>query len=193
MEDVTFSKLQKIGLSPRSIAYYNKNQVNNLQTSSHAIHIKQSGRIPTRSSLFKNQASAFRKKSTTNSFNQQQQTQQQNVYHQRKTRGTINAARTKIHSIVLKVHTLPIPRWITPRQCSFTISELCGHGSFILVAIAYAVDDFLLLRMIAVAGSTSMLVFTYFHPHGRIQWLPFKWNGTPLLTFVNHNFFVLLS
>jgi len=28
----------------------------------------------------------------------------------------------------------------------------------------------------AVLGSTSMLFFTYFHPHGRIMWLPLQWN-----------------
>lgn len=28
----------------------------------------------------------------------------------------------------------------------------------------------------AVLGSTSMLFFTYFHPHGRVLWLPLKWN-----------------
>jgi hypothetical protein len=33
------------------------------------------------------------------------------------------------------------------------------------------------LRIIAVAGSSAMLVFTYFHPHGRVLWLPFKWNA----------------
>lgn len=71
---------------------------------------------------------------------------------------------------------IPIPRWVTPKHYSITFSELFGHGSFILVAASYAVDDFLWLRIIAVAGSTSMLFFTYFHPHGRVLWLPFKWN-----------------
>lgn len=42
--------------------------------------------------------------------------------------------------------------------------------------MAYAVDDYLMLRVTAVAGSTSMLFFTYFHPHGRVLWLPFRWN-----------------
>ena len=28
----------------------------------------------------------------------------------------------------------------------------------------------------AIAGSASMLFFTYFHPHGRVLWLPFRWN-----------------
>lgn len=61
-----------------------------------------------------------------------------------------------------KTRTIPIPRWISPRQHTITFSEVLGHSSFLLVAISYAVDDFLLLRCIAVAGSTAMLFFTYF-------------------------------
>lgn len=83
----------------------------------------------------------------------------------------------KIQHKLLQPRVVPIPRWISPRPFSFTISECFGHASFILVAISYATDDFLLLRIIAVAGSTSMLFFTYFHPHGRILWLPFQWNA----------------
>jgi CRP-like cAMP-binding protein len=75
-----------------------------------------------------------------------------------------------------KPRTIPIPRWISPRHHTMTVSEIFGHSSFLLVAISYAVDDFLMPRIIAVAGSTAMLVFTYFHPHGRVLWLPFKWN-----------------
>ncbi len=45
-----------------------------------------------------------------------------------------------------------------------------------LVAISYAVNDFVMLRILAVAGSSVMLVITYFHPFGRILWLPFNWN-----------------
>ncbi|KAL3944900.1 MAG: hypothetical protein SGBAC_001045 [Bacillariaceae sp.] len=56
-----------------------------------------------------------------------------------------------------------------------------GHSSFILVAMSYAVDDYMHLRLIAIAGSSAMLVFTYFHPHGRILWLPFKWNALFIL------------
>lgn len=72
--------------------------------------------------------------------------------------------------------TLPIPRWISPRHYTITLSECLGHSSFLLVFISYAVDDFMMLRYIAVAGSTAMLFFTYYHPHGRILWLPFQWN-----------------
>ena len=81
-----------------------------------------------------------------------------------------------LEEVLRKPRTIPIPRWITPRHSSITLSELFGHSSFILVAFSYALDDFLMLRIVAVAGSTAMLFFTYFHPHGRVLWLPFKWN-----------------
>lgn len=83
----------------------------------------------------------------------------------------------KIHRILLKPRRVPFPRWITPQQKTFNYSELFGHASFVLVAASYATDDFLYLRIMAVAGSSAMLVFTYFHPHGRVLWLPFKWNA----------------
>jgi CRP-like cAMP-binding protein len=81
-----------------------------------------------------------------------------------------------LDDILRRPRTIPIPRWISPRHHAITLSEIFGHASFIIVAFSYAVDDFLMLRIIAVAGSTVMLFFTYWHPHGRILWLPFKWN-----------------
>lgn len=84
--------------------------------------------------------------------------------------------RDSLQSFLLKPRTVPVPRWISPQHYTITLSEVLGHSSFILVATSYAVDDFLQLRIIAVAGSTAMLFFTYFHPFGKILWLPFKWN-----------------
>ena len=81
-----------------------------------------------------------------------------------------------LRDMLLKPRTIPVPRWVSPQHFTATLSEFFGHSSFILVAISYAVDDFLNLRIIAVAGSSVMLLFTYFHPHGRVLWLPFKWN-----------------
>jgi len=81
-----------------------------------------------------------------------------------------------INSWLNEPRRLPIPRWISPRMTTFRPSECFGHASFFLVAVSYAVDDFLHLRLIAIAGSSAMLVFTYFHPHGRVLWLPFQWN-----------------
>jgi len=87
----------------------------------------------------------------------------------------------RINVVLLTPRYIPIPRWITPRRYSFNLSECFGHFSFVLVAVSYATDDFLLLRAIAVAGSSFMMVFAYFHPHGRVLWLPLQWNALFIL------------
>jgi hypothetical protein len=79
-----------------------------------------------------------------------------------------------INYVLNQPRVVPVPRWISPQRHTFTWSECFGHASFFLVAVSYAVDDFLQLRLIAIAGSAAMLIFTYFHPHGRVLWLPFK-------------------
>jgi CRP-like cAMP-binding protein len=111
------------------------------------------------------QPSSSTTSSTSTSLNQKQQIET-----------LFENMKNKLQHKLLQPRIIPIPRWISPRSYSFTLSECFGHASFILVAISYATDDFLLLRIIAVAGSTSMLFFTYFHPHGRVLWLPFQWN-----------------
>ena len=90
--------------------------------------------------------------------------------------GTYTRFQETIRQLLHKPRALPIPRWISPQFNTTTLAEAFGHSSFILVAASYAVDDFISLRLIAIAGSSAMLVFTYFHPHGRVLWLPFKWN-----------------
>ena len=71
---------------------------------------------------------------------------------------------------------IPVPRWLSPRHFSITLSEVCGHASFLLVFFSYAVDDYLLLRFIAVAGSISVIIVSYFHPLGRPLWFPLRYN-----------------
>jgi len=56
------------------------------------------------------------------------------------------------------------------------VSELFGHLSFVLLAFSYTLSDLLPLRVLAVSSSTAMTFFAYFHPHGRILYLPFRWN-----------------
>jgi CRP-like cAMP-binding protein len=89
---------------------------------------------------------------------------------------TLARFRETVNQYLNKPRTLPIPRWVSPQHATISLSECFGHASFILVAISYAVDDSVQLRLIAIAGSSAMLFFTYFHPHGRVLWLPFKWN-----------------
>mmetsp|Transcript_2239 Transcript_2239/g.4125 ORF Transcript_2239/g.4125 Transcript_2239/m.4125 type:complete len:576 (+) Transcript_2239:228-1955(+) len=105
------------------------------------------------------------KRTIEQGYRQQQQQQQQFI-----------SLRDKINLFLNQPRSLPIPRWISPQRVTFTYSEMFGHASFLLVAISYAVDDHLQLRLIAIAGSSAMLVFTFFHPHGRPLFLPFKWN-----------------
>jgi Popeye protein conserved region len=83
---------------------------------------------------------------------------------------------TRLDTFLRRPRSLPIPRYISPKFQQVTVAECFGHLSFLLVATSYAVDDFVLLRCIAVVASTCMLCFTYYHPHGRPLWLPFRWN-----------------
>ena len=89
---------------------------------------------------------------------------------------SFSAATSLLGHVLLKPRTVPIPRWISPKHYSITLSECLGHASFLLVAASYATDDFILLRTIAVMGSTAMVFFVYFHPNGKVLWLPFRWN-----------------
>eukprot|EP00588_Corethron_pennatum_P017855 CAMPEP_0194306216 /NCGR_PEP_ID=MMETSP0171-20130528/3445_1 /TAXON_ID=218684 /ORGANISM="Corethron pennatum, Strain L29A3" /LENGTH=454 /DNA_ID=CAMNT_0039057955 /DNA_START=242 /DNA_END=1606 /DNA_ORIENTATION=+ len=84
----------------------------------------------------------------------------------------------------------PVPRMVaallapcarTAAPPTYCVSEIFGHTSFVLVATSYALDDYLMLRVVATAGCSSMLFFTYFHPHGRVLWLPFRWNALFIL------------
>lgn len=43
------------------------------------------------------------------------------------------ATESNLHQLLLKPRRIPVPRWITPRQKTFTLSECFGHMSFVLV------------------------------------------------------------
>lgn len=159
-----------------------------------AIRQLQTGRLganqgSSRSSRMK-LSSKGRKRSKPTSRKQQQQ---QQLVQQRRQKATLassssGARQSKQEEILFRTlrertnlwlnepRKFPVPRWVNPELVTFRYSECFGHLSFFLVAVSYAVDDFLHLRLIAIAGSSAMLVFTYFHPHGRVLWLPFRWN-----------------
>eukprot|EP00585_Thalassiosira_rotula_P001894 CAMPEP_0196139444 /NCGR_PEP_ID=MMETSP0910-20130528/6711_1 /TAXON_ID=49265 /ORGANISM="Thalassiosira rotula, Strain GSO102" /LENGTH=538 /DNA_ID=CAMNT_0041400163 /DNA_START=142 /DNA_END=1758 /DNA_ORIENTATION=- len=127
-------------------------------------------------------SSASRRQSSTKSQQKRSSTtfrHRNHHHHQHATPTSHPILRLLLQSLqhaLLKPRSLPLPRYISPQHYSFTLSEVFGHSSFILVAASYATQDFLELRVMAVLGSTSMLFFTYFHPHGRVLWLPLKWN-----------------
>jgi CRP-like cAMP-binding protein len=71
---------------------------------------------------------------------------------------------------------LPTTRFSGSVGQSITVAELCGHASFALLAFSYTLHDLLPLRVTAVFSALCSSVFTYNHPHGRVLWLPFRWN-----------------
>jgi hypothetical protein len=115
------------------------------------------------------EASASRFKSTSAPPSRQQSTafasapsaasSSSSMTHQVTRPALFKQMRDSLQNFLLKPRTVPVPRWISPHHYTVTFSELCGHASFILVAVSYAMDDFLELRIIAVAGSTAMLFF----------------------------------
>lgn len=136
------------------------------------LHVSQRPRTSNTCVRFKSTTAPRRQQSTAMDASSAMGRQQQQVAKI----SVLKRLQDSLHSYLLKPRTVPVPRWVSPQHYTVTLSEVCGHASFILVAVSYAMDDFLELRIIAVAGSTAMLFFTYFHPHGRILWLPFKWN-----------------
>ena len=57
-----------------------------------------------------------------------------------------------------------------------SISEACGHMSFLLLGVSFAFQDIMYLRVTALFAGATMAVFNFFHPYGRVLWLPFRWN-----------------
>jgi hypothetical protein len=61
----------------------------------------------------------------------------------------------------------------------FTLSEFCGHGSFLCLAMGYLTSDLLQLRIFAFSGISLSVVFQYYRPQP--LWIPIKWNALFLL------------
>ncbi|CAM9215923.1 unnamed protein product [Discosporangium mesarthrocarpum] len=59
--------------------------------------------------------------------------------------------------------------------CSTTLSNLCGHGSFVMLALAYMESDVLLLRGYAASGIVMSVLFQFYRPQP--LWIPIGWNG----------------
>lgn len=81
---------------------------------------------------------------------------------------------------------LPIISWKASKTLS--LSDVAGHGSFILLACSYLVTDFFQLRMFAASGVTLSIIFQYYRE--RPLWIPIRWNSLFLL--INAVMIVLL-
>jgi len=73
----------------------------------------------------------------------------------------------------------------------FSMSEIAGHLSFIFLAISFGLKDMFWLRILALCAGISMMCFNFWHPHGKVQWLPFKWNATFVLINLAHILYLL--
>ena len=66
------------------------------------------------------------------------------------------------------------------RACTFSFAQACGHGSFLFLALSYLATDVVWLRALAVAAQCAMMLFNFFHPHGRVLWLPLRYTRRAL-------------
>lgn len=57
-----------------------------------------------------------------------------------------------------------------------SISDVCGNTSFVLLGISFGFQDVFWLRSLALMAGASMLMFNYYHPYGKVLWLPLRWN-----------------
>ena len=68
----------------------------------------------------------------------------------------------------------------------FSISVLCGHLSFLILAMSFILHELVYLRILACFAGILTMLFTYYHPHGRVMWLPFGWNVIFVIINVLH-------
>jgi len=57
----------------------------------------------------------------------------------------------------------------------WTVSNVCGHGSFLFLMASYLETDFLNLRLYAFSGITLSMVFQYYRENP--LWIPIRWNS----------------
>ena len=57
---------------------------------------------------------------------------------------------------------------------SYTLSNLAGHASFLLLAVSYLEKDFLHLRLFAASGMSLSIIFQYYRE--KPLWIPIRWN-----------------
>jgi CRP-like cAMP-binding protein len=69
--------------------------------------------------------------------------------------------------------SLPILSWKASKTLS--LSDLAGHGSFVLLMCSYLVTDFFELRMFAASGVTLSILFQYYRE--KPLWIPIRWNS----------------
>lgn len=62
------------------------------------------------------------------------------------------------------------------RKIEYSYSSICGHLSFLLLAISWTFTDIIWLRIMALLAGICSLFFVFWHPVGQTLWIPFRWN-----------------
>lgn len=57
----------------------------------------------------------------------------------------------------------------------YTISNICGHGAFLFLAVSYLETDFMNLRLFAFSGISLSMIFQYYREFPLI--IPLRWNS----------------
>lgn len=65
------------------------------------------------------------------------------------------------------------------KTMQFQLTNLAGHGSFIMLALGYLESDFLHLRVFAFTGISLSILFQYYRE--KPLWIPIRWNSLFLL------------
>jgi hypothetical protein len=55
--------------------------------------------------------------------------------------------------------------------------EWPGHAAFILTGLSFASPSELSLRLLATSSCALSCLFNYYHPVGKVLWLPLRWNA----------------
>ncbi len=81
----------------------------------------------------------------------------------------------KVQMLNVNIPLLNMRKVIVP----YSLSDLAGHGSFMLLALSYLESDFLNLRAYAFSGITLSILFQYYRE--KPLWIPIRWNSLFLL------------
>ena len=79
------------------------------------------------------------------------------------------------------------------RSFRFSLAELAGHMSFLMLGLSFAFRDILWLRGLALCAGIQMMIFNRFHPYAGTLWLPLRWNAFFLATNLVHLVFLLMQ
>ncbi|KAG5177599.1 hypothetical protein JKP88DRAFT_350710 [Tribonema minus] len=79
-----------------------------------------------------------------------------------------------------RVLTLPLAlSTLPPLSLTTNFSNICGHGSFLMLALGYMESDVMMLRVFSAGGIVLSVLFQYYRPQP--LWIPISWNTLFLL------------